>query len=81
MMQRNGGRGLSFDQVDILEEARSLRITRPLAIIKYYENSAKVLRNHGKLVESTNIFIFIIVVCVSLNPHFFHPLHNNLQIR
>lgn len=47
LLQRNGGRGLSFAQVEILEDAVELRILKPLSIVLYYENTARALLENG----------------------------------
>ena len=46
-LERNGGRGLSFDQVDIMELAVESRYIKPKAIILYFEKTARDLLNNG----------------------------------
>jgi hypothetical protein len=48
LLQRNGGRGLNFDQVQIVEDATMSRISKPSSIILYFENTAKALLENGK---------------------------------
>lgn len=47
-MQRNGGRGLSFDQVRIVDEVHALKITKPLLIIEIFIKKAKELHEAGE---------------------------------
>ena len=42
-LQRNGGRGLSFNQVRIVDEMHALKITKPLLIIEIFIKKAKEL--------------------------------------
>lgn len=47
LLLRNGGRGLSFEQVKTLEDAAKMRITKPISILAYYERTAKALLEKG----------------------------------
>ena len=40
--QRNGGRGLSFDQVKIVDDAFAMGVKKPLQFIKVFERKAKL---------------------------------------
>lgn len=47
-MQRNGGRGLSFEQVKIVDEVHALRIKKPLLIIEIFNKKAKEMHEAGE---------------------------------
>ena len=47
-MQRNGRRGLSFNQVRIVDEVHALKITKPLLIIDIFINKVKELHEAGE---------------------------------
>lgn len=49
LLQRNGGRGLSFDQVQMLDTAYRLGIKKPASIVKYFENIAREIYDEGKI--------------------------------
>jgi hypothetical protein len=48
-LQRNGGRGLSFDQVKIVDEIHAYKIKRPLRILEIFTEKAKSLHGLGML--------------------------------
>jgi hypothetical protein len=47
-LQRNGGRGLSFNQVKIVDEMHAMKITKPLLIIDNFIKKAKDLHEAGE---------------------------------
>ena len=47
-LQRNGGRGLSFEQVKIVDEVHALRVNKPLLIIDIFNKKAKELHEAGE---------------------------------
>lgn len=49
MIRRNGGRGLSFEQVEMMDTVIQLRITKPAAVILFFENVAKQILEDGKI--------------------------------
>lgn len=48
-LERNGGRGLSFDQVKIVDEIHALKIKRPSRILELFVEKAHVLHESGML--------------------------------
>ena len=46
-LQRNGGRELSFEQVQIVDELHALRVKKPLLIIEGFNMRAKELHEAG----------------------------------
>ena len=47
-LQRNGSRGLSFNQVRIVDEMHALKITKPLLIIEFFIKKGKELHETGE---------------------------------
>jgi hypothetical protein len=46
-LERNGGRGLSFDQVKIVDKIHALKIKRPLRVLELFIEEAKFLHESG----------------------------------
>lgn len=57
LLKRNGGRGLSFDQVAMLATATRLMIRKPSTIITYFENIAREILTEGKITHTLHHLI------------------------
>ena len=61
--QRNGGRGLSYDQVDIIREASNMGIKKPGSVLEVFQMKADQLRIAGMYISNLSldscVFVFL----------------------
>lgn len=69
--ERNGGRGLSFDQVKMVDDAFAIGVKKPFQFIEYFTKTAKNLLEAG----------YFLITYTYLLQHCHNGIHNNLFYR